>query len=84
MLLPVIGTWACCSPLAAEPVSEAEAAGLARVFKALADPVRLRPLTLIASNDGGEACVCELAGAFDARVDAPALLGNPPIPAVAG
>ena len=39
------------------------AADLARVFKALADPVRLRLLSLIASHAGGEACVCDLTGA---------------------
>ena len=44
---------------------EAEAAALARVFKALADPVRLRLLSVIAGADGGEACVCELTDGFD-------------------
>jgi len=34
------------------------------VFKAIADPVRMRLLSLIASHGGGEACVCELTGAF--------------------
>jgi len=63
-LLPVTANGVCCRPLAREPVSEPEAAELARVFKALADPVRLRLLSLIASHDGGEACVCELTGAF--------------------
>jgi ArsR family transcriptional regulator len=63
-LLPVSGEQVCCPPLAREPVSEPEAAELARLFKALADPVRLRLLSLIASHDGGEACVCELTGAF--------------------
>ena len=38
---------------------------LARVFKALGDPVRLRLLSLIASHAGGEACVCDLTDAFD-------------------
>lgn len=38
---------------------------LAPVFKALADPVRLRLFSLIASFDGGEACVCDLTGEFD-------------------
>jgi ArsR family transcriptional regulator len=41
-------------------LSGAQAAALARVFKALADPVRLRLLSMIASAEGGEACVCEL------------------------
>jgi ArsR family transcriptional regulator, arsenate/arsenite/antimonite-responsive transcriptional repressor len=35
------------------------------VFKAMGDPVRLRLLSLIASHEGGEACVCDLSGVFD-------------------
>ena len=35
------------------------------MLKALADPVRLRLMSLIASHPGGEACVCDLTGAFD-------------------
>ena len=35
------------------------------LFKAIADPVRLRLLSLIGCHEGGEACVCDLAGAFD-------------------
>ncbi|MFH9726082.1 ArsR/SmtB family transcription factor [Streptomyces sp. NPDC017254] len=41
------------------------ATGLAKAFKALSDPVRLRLLSLIASHEGGEACVCDLTGPFD-------------------
>ncbi|MGB3762619.1 MAG: metalloregulator ArsR/SmtB family transcription factor [Ornithinimicrobium sp.] len=41
------------------------AADLARVFKALGDPVRLRLLSMVASQSGGEACVCDLTSAFD-------------------
>lgn len=37
-----------------------EAGQLARMFKALGDPIRLRLLSMIASHEGGEACVCEL------------------------
>jgi ArsR family transcriptional regulator, arsenate/arsenite/antimonite-responsive transcriptional repressor len=37
---------------------------VAPLLKALADPVRLRLMSLIASHDGGEACVCDLTGAF--------------------
>lgn len=48
-----------------EPLGEADAAELARMFKALSDPVRLRLLSLIASYEGGEACVCDLTGPFD-------------------
>lgn len=56
---------ACCSPMVREPLTEADAKSLAASFKALSDPVRLRLLSLIASFDGGEACVCDLTGPFD-------------------
>lgn len=55
----------CCPPLVDAPLGAADAGDLARTFKALSDPVRLRLLSLIASDEGGEACVCELTGAFD-------------------
>jgi ArsR family transcriptional regulator len=66
--LPVVDVTdrdACCSPLTSEPLGEARAVELARVFKAMGDPVRLRLLSMIASHQGGEACVCELTGVFD-------------------
>ncbi len=56
---------ACCAPLVCEPLGAAEAEELAPVFKAIADPVRLRLLSLIACHEGGEACVCDLTGAFE-------------------
>ncbi|WP_433355186.1 metalloregulator ArsR/SmtB family transcription factor [Microtetraspora malaysiensis] len=56
---------ACCAPLVCEPLSESEAAELVPLFKAIADPVRLRLLSLIACHEGGEACVCDLTVAFD-------------------
>ncbi|MBA8956110.1 ArsR/SmtB family transcription factor [Actinomadura namibiensis] len=59
------GGAACCAPLSGPTLGEAEAAELARVFKALSDPVRLRLLNLIASSEGGEACVCDLTGPFE-------------------
>jgi len=55
----------CCSPLARDPLSAEQSVTLARLFKALGDPVRLRLLSLIASHEGGEACVCDLTGVFD-------------------
>jgi ArsR family transcriptional regulator len=55
----------CCAPLSGPLLSEQEAAELAKAFKALADPVRLRLLNLIASAEGGEACVCDLTGPFE-------------------
>lgn len=55
-----------CGPgLACEPLGEAEAVELAALVKAIADPVRLRLLSLIACHEGGEACVCDLTGAFE-------------------
>ncbi|MGW3422208.1 ArsR/SmtB family transcription factor [Streptomyces phaeochromogenes] len=65
--LEVIGQdAACCPGLAAAPLDEAQAADLAKVFKALGDPVRLRLMSMIASRgEGGEVCVCELTPAFD-------------------
>lgn len=55
----------CCPGLAAAPLDDERAAELARVFKALGDPVRLRLLSMIASREGGEVCVCEMTPAFD-------------------
>ena len=50
----------CCAPLVREPLSAEGAARLASVLKALADPARLRLLSMIAAHEGGEACVCDL------------------------
>ena len=50
----------CCSPLNREPLTEDWAGDLARMFNALGDPVRLRLLSLVASPEGGEACVCDI------------------------
>lgn len=55
----------CCAPLTRQPLTAEQAADLAVVLKALADPVRLRLFSLVASRDGGEACVCDLTGEFD-------------------
>ncbi|MFH0178065.1 ArsR/SmtB family transcription factor [Streptomyces cacaoi] len=65
--LEVIGQdTACCQGLAAAPLDEERAGELAKVFKALGDPVRLRLLSMIASRgEGGEVCVCELTPAFE-------------------
>jgi ArsR family transcriptional regulator len=56
---------ACCSPLARAPMSEEDAAQVAPLLKALADPVRLRLMSMVLSHEGGEACVCDLNDAFD-------------------
>ena len=65
--LEVIGPGAdgCCSGLASAPLDDERAAQVAKVFKALGDPVRLRLLSMIASREGGEVCVCEMTPAFD-------------------
>jgi ArsR family transcriptional regulator len=55
----------CCAPLSQVPLSQQQAEQVAPLLKALADPVRLRLMSLVASHDGGEACVCDLTGAFD-------------------
>src|SRR5690606_4457182 len=49
----------------AEPMSAEQATNVAALLKALADPVRLQLLSLVASHEGGEACVCDLTGAFE-------------------
>ena len=65
LVLSPADTAACCPPLSREPLSGEQAAQVAPLLKALADPVRLRLMSLIASHPGGEACVCDLTGAFD-------------------
>lgn len=55
---------ACCEPLTEAPLAVEQAEPVAKMFKALADPVRLRLLSLITSA-AGEVCVCDLAAAFD-------------------
>jgi ArsR family transcriptional regulator len=60
-----VATGVCCAPIAREPLSEVAAAEMATLLKAVADPVRLRLLSMIGSHAGGEACVCDLTDAFD-------------------
>ena len=50
----------CCAPLVKEPLDQHEAESLAVTLKALADPARLRLLSIVASSEGREACVCDL------------------------
>jgi ArsR family transcriptional regulator len=54
----------CCAPVLQAPLREADAEELAAAFKVLADPVRLRLLSLIAARDG-ETCACELVDVLD-------------------
>lgn len=50
----------CCRPVTAGVLDEAEAEELASMFKALADPARLRLLSMVASSPEGEVCACDL------------------------
>ncbi len=50
----------CCAPLSHERLGESDAATLARQFAALADPARLRLISLLANADQGEVCACDL------------------------
>lgn len=59
-LLPLRDLQACCAPITRDVISQENAASLARGLKALADPSRLRLLSMIAAHEDGEACVCDL------------------------
>ena len=50
----------CCAPLLRSPLDEQQASELADVLKALADPVRLRLVSIIAAAESGEVCACDL------------------------
>lgn len=50
----------CCAPLVREPLTQSDAEQLAQTLKALADPARLRLLSIVAASADQEACVCEL------------------------
>jgi ArsR family transcriptional regulator, arsenate/arsenite/antimonite-responsive transcriptional repressor len=60
--LPILTTEfaVCCAPVTGEVITAEDAEQLARTFKALADPTRVRLLSLIAAHDAGEACICDL------------------------
>ncbi|GAA1761171.1 ArsR/SmtB family transcription factor [Agromyces humatus] len=51
---------ACCIPLTRETIDADRAEDLARKLKALADPTRLRLVSIVAASQGEEACVCDL------------------------
>ncbi len=51
---------ACCPPLVGEPLTSETATELAHTLKAVADPTRLRLLSLVSAHADGEACVCDL------------------------
>ena len=62
--LPEADADRCSPPLTGQPLGESAAAGLAQIFRALGDPVRLRLVSLIGAHQGGEVCVCDLTSAF--------------------
>ena len=55
----------CCAPIGAAALDEDQAAEWAVVLKALADPVRLRLVSIIVGDPGGEVCACDLPSLVD-------------------
>jgi ArsR family transcriptional regulator len=55
----------CCASVLRGPLGQDEAERLAAALKVVADPTRLRLLSLLASHPGGEACVCDLVAPLD-------------------
>ncbi len=59
-LLPLRDLQDCCAPITSEVITESNAESLARSMKALADPVRIRIVSMIAAHANAEACVCDI------------------------
>ena len=59
-MLPITDVTACCEPLTVEPLSAEHAEDLAKTLKAIADPARLRLISIVAASPDQEACVCDL------------------------
>ncbi len=62
MTLSAVDSELCCAPLTSESIDADQADILARTFKALSDPTRVRLVSMIAAAEGHEACVCDLTG----------------------
>jgi ArsR family transcriptional regulator len=60
LLDPVSTDSTCCAPLAQAPLSAGDAQQLAARLKALADPARLRLVSILLASDGQQACTCDL------------------------
>ena len=60
MTLGAVDSELCCAPLTSETIDADQADLLARTFKALSDPTRVRLVSMIAAAEGHEACVCDL------------------------
>ena len=52
----------CCSPVTGQVLDQADAERLAGALKAIADPARLRLISIVAASDSGEVCVCDFTG----------------------
>lgn len=59
-MLTIATAAACCSPLSEEALDAVAAERLAAALKVIADPARLRLLSLIQAQEAGEACACHL------------------------
>ncbi|WP_191412363.1 metalloregulator ArsR/SmtB family transcription factor [Salinibacterium sp. ZJ70] len=59
-LLPLRDLAACCAPLTRETIPAEQASSLAHSLKALADPTRVRLISIVAASEDHEACVCDL------------------------
>ncbi|MGG7466177.1 MULTISPECIES: ArsR/SmtB family transcription factor [unclassified Plantibacter] len=59
-LLPLTDVSTCAAPLTREAISPERAEALAKTLKAVADPARLRLISMVAAHDDAEACVCDL------------------------
>lgn len=62
VVLDAADSSACCPPIATASLGAKHAADMARMFKALGDPIRLRLLSRITSAPSGEMCVCDVTG----------------------
>ncbi|MDP8909828.1 MAG: metalloregulator ArsR/SmtB family transcription factor [Chloroflexota bacterium] len=60
ILAMTVDAVSCCAPLAKAPLSESDAQALSDQLKAVADPARLRLLSMLMGAPGGEACTCDL------------------------
>jgi len=60
LTLSAVDSELCCAPLTSESIDTDQAEVLARTFKALSDPTRVRLVSMIAAAEGHEACVCDL------------------------
>jgi len=60
-----VGSELCCSTVTTDGIDESQADELAELFRALADPARIRVLSLVANAPGGELCACDLTGPLD-------------------